>query len=100
MHKSERRMEIAVSNRLDTFRNFLLAALVWLLSRTDPAAAASNHVSRSLRHGVDYNRDIRPIFSETCYACHGPDQNKRKAGLRLDQKEEAFKTLKSGDFAI
>ena len=49
---------------------------------------------------VDYNRDIRPIFSENCYACHGPDQNKRKAGLRLDKKEEAFRQLESGNYAI
>src|SRR3954464_3373900 len=49
---------------------------------------------------IDFNRDIRPIFSENCYACHGPDKNKRKAGLRLDIKEEAFKKQESGDFAI
>ncbi|MEO6335873.1 MAG: DUF1549 domain-containing protein, partial [Verrucomicrobiota bacterium] len=49
---------------------------------------------------IDFNRDIRPIFSENCYACHGPDQNKRKAGLRLDRKEEPFKTLESGKSAI
>ena len=49
---------------------------------------------------VDFNRDIRPIFSENCYACHGPDKNKRKAGLRLDIKEEAFKKQDSGDYAI
>src|SRR5262245_26629883 len=49
---------------------------------------------------VDYNRDVRPIFSENCYACHGPDQNKRKAGLRLDRKEDAFAELKSGNHAI
>ncbi len=49
---------------------------------------------------IDFNRDIRPIFSENCYACHGPDKNKRKAGLRLDVKEDAFKKLDSDNFAI
>ncbi|MEP6663571.1 MAG: DUF1549 domain-containing protein, partial [Verrucomicrobiota bacterium] len=49
---------------------------------------------------IDFNRDIRPIFSENCYACHGPDHNKRKAGLRLDHQEEPFKVLESGKIAI
>jgi hypothetical protein len=38
---------------------------------------------------VEYNRDIRPILAENCFACHGPDSASRKAGLRLDQREAA-----------
>ncbi len=49
---------------------------------------------------VDFSRDIQPIFSENCYACHGPDKDKRKGGLRLDTKEGAFNKLDSGDQAI
>ncbi|MFT4016456.1 MAG: PSD1 and planctomycete cytochrome C domain-containing protein [Agriterribacter sp.] len=43
---------------------------------------------------VSYNFDIRPIFSDKCFACHGPDANKREAGLRLDIADSAFKALK------
>jgi hypothetical protein len=47
-----------------------------------------------------YNRDIRPILSDNCFACHGPDKAKQKAGLRLDVREASIKPAESGDTAI
>src|SRR5207302_1745461 len=49
---------------------------------------------------VDFNRQIRPILSENCFACHGPDDKTRKAKLRLDTKEGLFAVLRSGDHAV
>jgi hypothetical protein len=47
-----------------------------------------------------YNRDIRPILSDNCFHCHGPDANHRKGGLRLDIRDAALKPAKSGKSAI
>ena len=42
---------------------------------------------------IRYNLHIRPILSDKCFACHGPDANKRQVGLRLDIAENAYKAL-------
>ncbi len=49
---------------------------------------------------IDFNRDIRPLLSENCFACHGPDAANQAAGLRLDLRVDATRELDSGASAI
>jgi hypothetical protein len=56
------------------------------------ALTASIRASDRPSARLEYNRDIRPILSENCFACHGADKNARKAALRLDRREDALDT--------
>src|SRR4051794_25406100 len=68
----------------------LIIALVSLSAAPLPAAEK-----------LQFNRDIRPILSDRCFKCHGPDKGSRKSGLRLDLAEEAYaERKKSGKHAI
>ena len=49
---------------------------------------------------VDFNRDVRQILSNHCWNCHGPDQNSREAGLRLDLRNPALAETESGERPI
>jgi len=55
---------------------------------------------RPFKTAVDFNREVRPLLSDTCFACHGPDAAKRKSGLRLDDRAVALAPAKSGKPAI
>lgn len=65
--------------------------VLWLLAPTAARLRADE--------AVEFNRDVRPILSDKCFFCHGPDSNKREADLRLDRREEAIEAgaLKPGE---
>jgi hypothetical protein len=56
------------------------------------AGCQSRHtVSSQAREHLDFNQDVQPILASNCFSCHGPDPEMRKANLRLDLEESAFK---------
>jgi hypothetical protein len=70
-----------------------VAFLLGVLACNAPSRSPGNQEGR-LPDIVDYNFHVRPILSDKCYTCHGPDANKRQAGLRLDIADSAYKLLK------
>jgi len=72
-------------------RNRVLLALAAFGAAAAPAAAADPESPAARAAAIEYNRDIRPILNENCFACHGADSAARKAELRLDRRDDAVK---------
>src|SRR6516164_7495708 len=91
-------------------RKFLLAAIGIMAALLYGAGISGDHdvssgaalaaESTADAKPVSYSRDIKPILAAKCYACHGPDEGKRKAKLNLDERDSAVKkAIKPGDAA-
>ena len=75
----------------------LIRGLIWILSIVFFWSCSEKSATPpELLEGeqLSYNFHIRPILSDKCFSCHGPDANKREANLRLDTEEGAFAALK------
>src|SRR5436309_11408846 len=79
----------------DTFS--ILKSGLWALSSGAGLIAAQLPVPAAVPvpDRIQYNRDIQPILSENCFACHGADSAARKAGLRLDHFEDAWRRART-----
>ncbi|HEY1108319.1 MAG TPA: DUF1549 domain-containing protein, partial [Opitutaceae bacterium] len=64
------------------------------------AAVTDTSAGSSAKQKLSFNAHVQPILAEYCYHCHGTDSGSRKAGLRLDREEHAFKPLEKGGTAI
>jgi hypothetical protein len=86
--------------RQDSPTKFLLYSIALILITWGGVGCkkqSSNNIASnaSLPEIIDFNFHVRPILSDRCYACHGPDEKARKSNLRLDQEASAFAALDS-----
>jgi hypothetical protein len=81
---------------------YVLSVIAILLVTYLSCGRADGSVSSAVPEKISYNFHVRPILSDKCFACHGPDANKREANLRLDIADAAYAPLQEtkGAFAI
>jgi hypothetical protein len=89
--------------RNNAFVNFLVIGWASFCAIGCDTAKIPNDVQTAMEQlpeHLDYNIHVKPILSDRCFACHGPDKNKQKANLRLDVPEGYDKECESGRKAI
>jgi hypothetical protein len=94
------------ATEIETLRRWIEAGAPWpegvtvAMATVAPAPVPRAAPKERDASHLSFNRDVRPILSDNCFACHGPDRNRRQAGLRLDREEVAKAPLPSGVTAI
>ena len=87
--------------RLPTIHPGKTLLLALILVRCSPSLPDQVELAyHDLPEVIDFNFQVKPILADKCYACHGPDENSRQAGLRLDIEQGAFTRLASGKRAL
>jgi hypothetical protein len=102
-HHEHRRTGRAIESDVRASRGCTALAAILLIYGMNGARADSDGDKTARPSGsrpVNFAREVRPILADHCFACHGPDDQKRKGGLRFDTREGAFGKSKSGETAI
>lgn len=86
-------------NRRLFYLMLTLLTIVYVIQACNNNSTTTQVAEEALPDSISYNFNVRPILSDKCFICHGPDANKREAGLRLDIAEEAYKALKDNPSA-
>jgi mono/diheme cytochrome c family protein len=79
------------SRNLNTENNMRIISMLLIMALTALANATEP---------ISFNKQIRPILADRCFACHGPDSAQRVSDMRLDQQETTFQKLPSGEFPV
>ncbi|HEY8148362.1 MAG TPA: DUF1549 domain-containing protein, partial [Vicinamibacteria bacterium] len=99
-----RRRRALTPAQIETVQRWIDQGAPWpegvVVQAASPAPPSGAARAAGAATGISFNKDVRPILADNCYACHGPDRNRRQKELRLDLEEVATGPLPSGHVAI